>query len=271
MWQWLRQIIIHSPLGFIAGVLVRFWLVLRNLSLLATQSARWLANSREHTNFTYELSALNRLYLAHWVANVAEVSVGTCLQLFTEIESDHLFQQQVECATKRSSKRWLSDRTPKLGRRLAWYALVRLFKPDCVIETGCDKGLGTLVLLRALEKNASGHVYSIDVNPRAGWLLEGYPATRVTLLIGDSLEEISNLPESSFGIFLHDSLHTYEHEKAEFELARSKFRKGLFLSDNSEASSALADWAHANNLTFHFFAEDPEGAWPPGGGIGLAM
>ncbi len=37
------------------------------------RSARWLVHSREHTNFTYDLTARNQDHLAWWIANLVKV------------------------------------------------------------------------------------------------------------------------------------------------------------------------------------------------------
>lgn len=68
------------------------------------------------------------------------------------------------------------------------YALVRLLKPQCVVETGSYLGDGTLAIARALKKNGFGRVFSCDilqerVDAVNEWLTkEGlYPETGVVL------------------------------------------------------------------------------------------
>src|SRR5690348_4766535 len=70
--------------------------------------------------------------------------------------------------------RWRFDvkRHLPLGHRLVWYLLARALKPQLVVETGVYLGLGSLVLLRALERNrregSPGELMSFDSDPRAG-------------------------------------------------------------------------------------------------------
>ncbi len=70
--------------------------------------------------------------------------------------------------------RWRLDtkRQPPLGNRLAWYVIVRAGKPSLIVETGIYLGLGSLALLRALERNAAegkpGELISFDTILNAG-------------------------------------------------------------------------------------------------------
>jgi predicted O-methyltransferase YrrM len=55
-----------------------------------------------------------------------------------------------------------------LGRRVAWYALIRIYKPKVIVETGTDKGIGSLVIQKALEKNGYGTLYTLDIDRYSG-------------------------------------------------------------------------------------------------------
>ena len=54
----------------------RFGAVSRHLAHEMAASGRWLVTSREHTNFTYDLTARNLRHLAHWVADVIGCQSG---------------------------------------------------------------------------------------------------------------------------------------------------------------------------------------------------
>ena len=70
---------------------------------------------------------------------------------------------------------------------MGWYALVRALKPAHVVETGTDKGLGTVVLAAALRRNNRGQVTTIDTNPDSGYLIQGVYQPFVNRRMGDSL------------------------------------------------------------------------------------
>lgn len=101
--------------------------------------------------------------------------------------------------------------------------LTRLHKPRLVIETGVHDGLGALILLRALERNgaedAGGRLVSFDINPAAGWMVGSHPLWEMRVQAAvDGLTGVL-AGGGQLGLFIHDSLHTFENELAELTLA----------------------------------------------------
>jgi predicted O-methyltransferase YrrM len=234
------------------------------------RSARWLVGSREHTNFTYDLTDRNLDHLAWWVAGVTGCPVDAARGFIAEARDDEDLRTHVREHTRRSSRRGLADTTVRLGRRLGWYALVRAIGPERVIETGTDKGLGSVVLAAALLRNGHGRLTTIDVNPESGYLIAGRYADVVDRVIGDSVDVLGASPEP-VDVFLHDSLHTFEYETAELDAVGKRLTpKAVVLSDNAHETDALSRWAERNGRTFAFFKEEPERHWYPGDGIGAA-
>jgi predicted O-methyltransferase YrrM len=223
----------------------------------------------EPDNFTYELR--NQAELVRWVAEVAGCAERRVSDVFAEGRDDPVLAERVRAATAR--RRWWTKRSPPFGKRLAWYALTRLRKPALVIETGVHDGLGSLILLRALERNyeenGGGRLVSFDINPAAGWMVGSHPLweMRVEAAV-DGLTDV--LADSdALGIFIHDSLHTYENEAAELALAaRALAHDGVLISDNAHASSALLDTCRQLGLHYFQFQERPEGHFYGGGAIG---
>src|SRR5690606_28957548 len=121
--------------------------------------------SREHTNYTYDLSDLNRTYLAWFVANVAGIDVAEARGYLDEVFEDRELARHVIDATMASARRGLADPVARIGRRAGWYALVRATRPRHIVETGTDKGLGAVVLAAALLRNGTGRLTTIDINP----------------------------------------------------------------------------------------------------------
>jgi predicted O-methyltransferase YrrM len=129
------------------------------------------------------------------------------------------------------------------------YALVRALRPATVVETGTANGASTTYLLAALARNDNGRMVSIDLpffteagelqgfvegstidlydaspvptGKEPGWMVPDDLRGRWELRLGDAhdllpvaLQELGPLQ-----LFFHDSLHTREHMRFEFETA----------------------------------------------------
>jgi predicted O-methyltransferase YrrM len=235
-----------------------------------TAPARWLVRSREHTNYTYDLSPLNIVQLAWFVSDLAKRPIGDAIAAINEIAGDEDLVAHVLAAVQASPRRGTMDRSVRLGRRLGWYALVRLLTPAHVVETGTDKGLGTCVLAAAVLRNGVGRVTTIDINPNAGTLIAGPYASVVDRRVGDSVAALASL--ENIDLFVHDSDHSPEHELRELlAIAPRLGSSALVLSDNSHATDVLPRWAEQTGRRFAFFAEKPLGHWYPGAGIGASQ
>jgi predicted O-methyltransferase YrrM len=146
------------------------------------------------------------------------------------------------------------------------YLAVRLLRPRVTIETGVFDGLSSAVLLRAMEENGEGELVSIDLPARAaithsthlmpettlppgrepGWLIPDRLRARHRLVIGDSRETLPRVlgEVGAVELFLHDSLHTAEAQRMEYELAWPRLASGgLLLSDDVLASPAFFRFA----------------------------
>lgn len=234
------------------------------------KTARWLVGSREHTNLTYDLTPLNREHLAWWVAEVTGATVRDARVLFDEIEQDTALMHYLSTAVANSERRRLMD-PPRYGKRIAWYALVRLLRPSLVVETGTDKGLGSVVFAAALLRNGAGRLVTIDVNDFAGSLIGGPYAAVVDVRVGDAVAEVGEITEP-IDVFLHDSLHTDEHETAEYTVAGPRLSEsGVVLSDNAHVTTALPRWAEQHDRRYLHFQEQPADHWYPGGATGASV
>jgi predicted O-methyltransferase YrrM len=235
---------------------------------------RWWRDSREVTNFTYDLTPRNLEQLAAFLCAASGAELERVLGLMRELDADEALHAHLRRATLASPDAAHSDASPRFGRRIGWYVLVRLFRPRLVVETGVDKGLGACVLSAALLRNAAegapGRYVGIDHNPQAGWLL-AEPWSRVGSVVhGDSHAELAKL--ACIDLLIHDSDHDPAHEAAEYELALPRLSDGaLVLSDNAHASDALWRFARQTKRRYLYFAEQPRDHWYPGAGIGLAL
>jgi predicted O-methyltransferase YrrM len=132
--------------------------------------------------------------------------------------------------------------------RITLYAAVRICKPNVAVETGSAAGASATYILSAMEKNGYGSLYSIDsATDRAhmGCLVPDDLRTRLNLRYGNSLLLIAEIAGETGAIdfFVHDSLHTYEHMTAEYELFYRHIGKtgGVICSHDILMSNA---WGH---------------------------
>jgi predicted O-methyltransferase YrrM len=271
----LRRAVSRSRLAPLVAFPYRFAKVAKYDLRVLRSSARWLVRSREHHNYTYDLTPLNREHLAWFVGEVCAVPVRQVRAWMAELESDTTLREHIQTATAAAARRGLADKQVRYARRAGWYAMIRALKPSLVVETGTDKGLGTCVIAAALLRNAAeghpGKVMSLDINPEAGYLTKASPWSDVIELnVGDSIATLSNL-DRDVDIFLHDSDHSAGHERREFTAVEPKLAKGaLLLTDNVTKTDILLKYAEATDRRFLAFKEHPYKHWYPGDGIGAA-
>jgi len=140
------------------------------------------------------------------------------------------------------------------------YFLIRLTKPEIVVETGVEKGASSLFILQALEDNNRGKLYSIDL-PNASYIIssgkkfQGNTKKEATgvcvpnplrarwkLILGDSKVELPELLNklTNVDIFVRDDEHTFESMIWEFEQVYPRLRNnGVIISDNVDINDAL--------------------------------
>ena len=133
------------------------------------------------------------------------------------------------------------------------YAIIRGLRPTLAVETGVCYGVTSACLLQAMQQNGTGHLHSIDLPPLArkadkyvGSLIPVDLCGRWTLHRGNSQRLLAPLLEQlgPIDFFLHDSLHTYEHMKLEFQAAWAALRSGgLLMSDDIEGNTAFLEHA----------------------------
>jgi predicted O-methyltransferase YrrM len=142
------------------------------------------------------------------------------------------------------------------------YAIVRHGKVEHAVETGVASGLSTAHLLLAMDHNGKGRLTSIDLpntdaykgGPRQmlpagkppGWIVPDYLKPRWTLSLGDArikLPELMKQLTDPVDLFLHDSLHTYEHMMWEFETIWPHLRSGgILIADDAGSNGAIHDF-----------------------------
>ena len=234
------------------------------------RSLSWLFGSKEFANFTYDLTPKNKSYLACFLANLCGTTAQEISEYFDELESNFGLKDYIQNRLKMHRRGNEIDDQAFYGRRIGWYALVRVLKPMVIVETGTEKGLGSVVLAEALLKNGRGQLFTIDMEPTAGLLIGDRYKGVMNQIFGDSLQALATFDR--IDLFIHDSDHSAEHEAREFEIIETKLSKqGVVLSDNCHATNELAKWSMRLDKKFFYFAEEPLDHWYPGAGIGIAI
>lgn len=156
------------------------------------------------------------------------------------------------------------------------YILVRMMKPDVVVETGICAGRSSTAMLEALKMNDRGTLYSIDlprmfegggthmVNgvegrvyhstlaPEAdqpGWLVPDHLKGRWERILGDSNVELPKLASrlERIDLFYHDSDHTYETMTNEMSTAWPLIPEGgVMIVDDSTCTNAYANFVSSH-------------------------
>lgn len=138
---------------------------------------------------------------------------------------------------------------------LTLYALTRVLRPEVVVETGVANGISSSFILKALDNNGKGTLYSIDLHYREGvtvplgrklgWVIPEELRHRWSLLLGESTKVLPRLLHDLgfVDIFLHDSRHTYRTMMKEYAIAWPYLRRGgLLLSHDVKLNDAFLDF-----------------------------
>ncbi len=234
-------------------------------------SKRWIKSRTEDSNFYYSLSVENRQQLIHFISTTFAADSDLVRGYFREIEdSEYLFKAMSGYLAKLG----YDDSTPEIGRRVAWYAIIRLLKPKVVIETGVHHGVGGLVICLALLSNKlegePGRYIGVDIDQSAGELIDGELFDFAQLIYSDS-HSFLDAVDFACDVFIHDSDHSVEFETGEYLRIYGKMTEdGIIISDNSHASPSLREFSENQNRSFFFFREVPNKHWYPGAGIGIS-
>lgn len=239
------------------------------------QSLRWYFRSKEYTNFTYDISDKCKKYLVDFIANTFGITHDEVVSYLREVEEDSELADHFLKQVPQTADRYFADLPIRYGRRIGWYAILRILKPRIVVESGVDRGVGTCVLAAAMLRNAKegygGKVIGLDINPFAGSYVAGSYSSIVEIVHGDSLAFLLTT-DQSVDVFIHDSNHSAEHETQEFEQVWPKLSKnGVIISDNSNVTDCLYEFARKNSLYFCYWQEEVVNHVASPGSIALAL
>ena len=231
----------------------------------ARRNWRFVLTSPEPDNYTYEIA--NEPDLATWAATVIGCDLDLARTFVDEPHRDGALIARLRSAT---AGRWLwTKRLPPFGKRVGWYAVVRGLRPRLVIEIGAHDGLGSLLLLRALELNQAegwpGRLVSFDVNRTAGWLVGDHPLWHLRLQSSqDGMGQVL-AASGPLDVFIYDGWHTYDAEYADLRTAAAHLSpQGALLSDDAQVTRALRDLCQNLGFGYLEFQEVPVEHFYPG-------
>ena len=143
--------------------------------------------------------------------------------------------------------RWAAD---SVMARLCYLAC-RLTSPEIVVETGVAYGVSSAFMLRAMQENGHGTLFSVDLPPlrrryerfwsvavpdelRGRWRLHRGTSARVLPWLFKENPTVD--------LFVHDSLHTHRNMRREFDAVWPHLRSGgLLLADDVERNRAFGE------------------------------
>jgi hypothetical protein len=269
-----KPFVLKAGLGRVVLLPVRLRTALGYYAPQLKRTVTWVFSSREVANFTFEITQENYEYLAHTVSAITGVPYSASVGYLDELQGDEALRRHVIDGIRKSPMRHSADERCAFGRRLGWYAFVRILKPRVIVETGVDKGLGSVTLCAALMRNVAegfpGRYFGTDKDPDAGFLLREPYSSVGEILYGDSIQSLQSIP--AIDILINDSDHSAEYERREYELVEPKLGpNGLILGDNSHCTDVLARFSAERGRQFIFFREQPKDHWYPGAGIGISF
>jgi hypothetical protein len=195
----------------------------------------------EIESFSFELDNEQEIItvLAAALGRPREELAGYAAEAHQDPELGELLEQHI-------GRRLDVKRRQPLGHRLIWYLIARALKPELIVETGIYHGLGSLVLLRALEYNrrqgSPGELISFDINPKAGGLVRPQARGDWRRLIGSTRELLlPALDGRRVGMFIQDTPHTFENQRFEFGAALAHAAPTVVLLDGGGARSAALE------------------------------
>jgi predicted O-methyltransferase YrrM len=125
------------------------------------------------------------------------------------------------------------------------YALVYCLKPLSVLETGTYQGMGTVMMARALQRNSTGHLLSVEIDPKLAFF--GRENLRMseltdwaTVVVSDSMDFLETTTRT-FDFAFFDSALPLRVKELQLCLDRKLLRPGSF--------AALHDTSRLRTLT----------------------
>ena len=235
---------------------------------------KWMFNSNENTNYTYDLTVQNLDELYKLLESIFNIKYSQVEKYSNELLSNEKLKIYLSTKIESSNLKKFADKEIKFSRRIGWYIIARIIKPKLIIETGVDKGMGSVILAEAIIKNKlegyEGEYLGTDINPHAGYLFDDIYSENGKILYGDSIESLKTI-DKQIDLFINDSDHSATYEGREYKTILNKLSANtVILGDNSHSTDELFKFSIQRNRKFVLFRERPKNHWYPGAGIGIS-
>lgn len=207
-----------------------------------------------------------------FISNIIKTDTSKVKEILEELYNESAFYETLN--VKLLNLNQLENAGDLRFHAVTLYICVRYLKPAVVVETGVAAGKSSAFILKALDMNDTGRLFSFEKIPTgeiasdgsqtnldkecSAFLVDNSLRNRWTLTYGDSIASINELApilENKVDIFIHDSLHTYEHTKLEYDtLSRiNGMQQMMFMCDNLEMDSGIFfDELALNNKNLKF-------------------
>jgi predicted O-methyltransferase YrrM len=221
-------------------------------------------------DFSYELD--NEDELVDFLARTLDVEGAAIAGYLAEIDSSPELTSELSARVRRRPD---MKRRIGLAQRVAWYAVVRATKPRLVVETGIKHGLGALVLLVALARNAQegspGRLISFDPDPFSGWVVPDHLRGAWQPVFATSFDALEDtLAGEQVDLFICDTPPDHDIESFEMTTALSHAAPGIILiAGNGDRTTVLRELAAERGGEYRFFVERPRHPVYPGAGLGV--
>jgi hypothetical protein len=216
-----------------------------------------------------------------WLSRLAAAPIEKVQTYVREVESDGQLLDAVRNKLYKHTSYWPMVTDFMLGdgggslffHCVSLYAFVRLVRPQNIIETGGTPGKSSAFILRGLQRNCAGRLYTLDLPPKpfpadrmlqpsesfgyapagagSGWLIPEFLRRGHTLITGDTRATLPMVLDESgeIDLFIHDSDHSYDHLSWELKTAHSYLRRNGFLwCDDIFTNNAWPDFCNEYGL-----------------------
>ncbi len=222
----------------------------------------------EVDTFSYELA--NPTALIKAIAPVVGGPASELSRYVHELRQDAELHDRIRRATRFHPEH---KRDPSLGRHLMGYVCLRARRPSVAVEAGVRHGLGTLVMLRALERNAAdgdeGTLVSVDIDPSAGVLVDRRN-TRWEFAVGPAAALLPRLlADRDVGYLQSDTVTDPQQTRAEITAVCAHADWPLLVQQNAW-NDVSRDICAREGFPFVEVLERSVGHWYPGRHVHLS-
>jgi predicted O-methyltransferase YrrM len=269
----LSALVKYSVLGRLAAFPMRMQIGFRPLFAQTGLVFRWLVNSREWANFSCDYTPEG---LAAAVAAISELTGRSREEIrgyADELKADSVFAARYKDRVTGTRLRWVSDPTLRYGKCMVNYMLVRATDAKLIFEAGTERGLSTLAMCRALQRNDSlsgaGRIVTVDIGADRGGFLAGDEGGLVQCLNGDSVAALKSSGDL-IDLFLHDTVNDPLHTREQFKALSTRLAVGGFVH-TSWFTSEFLEFCDSEGLRCIEYAERVSGHWYAGRRAGFAV